>query len=261
MTLKSPSPALLRESAVFAERLLTRWLRHPLVPLQSLLFPTILLFVYYMLVSTSMTRLTGNDRLGVVVAMCALAGGMSGSLAAASSMPAERDSGLLSRFWTMPVTRASALAGTLAAEALRTLVATAVITLVGVALGLRIHGGIIAALAFIAIPVLWVTTYALVVVAVALRFESRTILNWFSTLPLGLVFGSSAVAPIDLFPTWTRAVVRAQPMTPTIEAMTSLARGEVPAVPLALSLAWMTLIGFAVGTYALRVYRRAAQTG
>ena len=79
---------LASESVVFAGRLLTRWRRNPLVPLQSLLFPTILLVVYYLLVSKSMTRLTGSDSIDVVVSMCALAGGMSGSLAAALSIPA-----------------------------------------------------------------------------------------------------------------------------------------------------------------------------
>ena len=44
---------LASESVVFAGRLITRWRRNPLVPLQSLLFPTILLIVYYMLVSKS----------------------------------------------------------------------------------------------------------------------------------------------------------------------------------------------------------------
>ena len=252
---------LAAESAVFAGRLMTRWRRSPLVPLQSLLFPTILLIVYYMLVSKSMTRLTGSDSIDTVVSMCALAGGMSGSLAAALSIPSERDNGLLSRFWLMPVHRASALTGTLLAEAARTVVATVVITAVGVMLGMRFHGGVAAALVFVSIPVLWVTVYATVVIVVALRFQSRAILTWFSTLSLGAVFGSSGVAPLELFPAWIRPAIEYQPMSATIEAMKTLARDGFAMRPLLMTFAWILAIGIVVGTLAMRSYRAAAQSG
>ena len=260
-TVRPGGRALVSESVIFAGRLMTRWRRNPLVPLQSLLFPTILLIVYYMLVSKSMTRLTHADSLDVVVAMCALAGGMSGSLAAALSIPEERDNGLLSRFWMMPVHRSSALTGTLLAEAARTLVATLVITGVGILLGLRFHGGVGAGMLFVLIPVLWVPVYATVVIVVALRFQSRAILTWFSTLSLGLVFASSGVAPMDLFPPWVRPFVRFQPMSPTIEAMKALSRGDAAAGPLLWTFAWIFGTGALLGTLAVRSYRAAAQSG
>jgi len=253
--------ALASESVVFAGRLMTRWRRNPLVPLQSLLFPTILLIVYYMLVSKSMTRLTGSNSLDVVVSMCALAGGMSGALSAALSIPDERDNGLLSRFWMMPVHRASALTGTLLAEAARTLVATLVITAVGMLLGLRFQPGLAAAVLFVAIPVLWVSVYATIVIVVALRFQNRTVLTWFSTLSLGAVFASSGVAPMELFPPWVQPIVRFQPMSPTIEAMTSLARDGFAVGPLLWTFIWISCIGVLVGTLAMRSYREAAQFG
>jgi ABC-2 type transport system permease protein len=253
--------SLATESVVFAGRLMTRWRRNPLVPLQSLLFPTILLIVYYMLVSKSMTRLTGSDSLDTVVAMCALAGGMSGSLAAALSIPEERDNGLLSRFWMMPVHRGSALAGTLIAEAARTLIATLIITAIGVILGVRFHGGVAAAALFVLIPVLWVSVYATIVIVVALRFQSRSVLTWFSTFSLGAVFGSAGVAPMDLYPTWVQPFIRFQPMSPTIEAMKALARDGIALRPLLWTFAWIVVIGVLVGTLAMRSYRAAAQSG
>lgn len=255
------SHPLANESAVFAGRLMTRWRRNPLVPLQSLLFPTILLIVYYMLVSKSMTRLTGSDSLDTVVSMCALAGGMSGSLAAALSIPDERDNGLLSRFWMMPVHRASALTGTLLAEAARTLIATVVIVGVGMLLGLRFHGGMAAAVLFVLIPVLWVSVYATVVIVVALRFQSRAVLTWFSTVSLGAVFASSGVAPMDLFPRWVRPAVQFQPMSSSIEAMKALARDGFAMRPLSWTFAWILAIGILAGNLAMRSYRAAAQSG
>lgn len=250
---------LAAESLVFAGRLMTRWRRNPLVPLQSLLFPTILLIVYYMLVSKSMTRLTGSDSLETVVSMCALAGGMSGSVAAALSIPSERENGLMARFWVMPVQRASALTGTLLAEAVRTVAATIVIAIVGTVLGMRFHGGLIAALVFVAIPVLWVTVYATVVILIALRCHSVALLNWMNGLSLGAVFASSGVAPLDLFPAWIRPVVRYQPMSATIEGMKNLARGSFAVQPLLLTFAWIVAIAVIAGMLAMRIYRNAAR--
>lgn len=255
----APATSLLAESTAFAERQFTQWRRNPVIPLQCLLFPTILLIVYYLLVSKSMTRLTGGDSLEVVVAMCALAGGFSGAMASALAIPGERDGGLLSRFWVQPIHRASALVGILLAEAARTLLATLLITAIGMALGLRFHGGVVAAAVFVLVPVLWVTVYATAIVTIALRFRNRTILTWLSTLSLGAVFGSSAVVPMDVIPTALQPLVRTQPMSPTIEAMRDLARGAPAAGQLAWTFAWIACIGSAAGLVALRSYRRAAQ--
>jgi ABC-2 type transport system permease protein len=257
----APRTSLLTESAVFASRHFTQWRRNPVIPLQSLFFPTILLVVYYLLVSKSMTRLTGGDSLEIVVSMCALAGGFSGALAAGLSIPGERDGGLLSRFWVQPIHRASAVTGMLLAEAARTLLATVLITVVGLILGLRFHGGLVAALLFIAIPVLWVTVYATVIITVALRFQSRAILTWLSTFSLGAVFGSAGVVPMDLIPTWLQPLVRAQPLSPTIEAMRDLARGEPVGHSLMWTLVWIAVVGIGAGAFAVRSYREAAQGG
>lgn len=256
-----PRTSLFTESTVFASRHFTQWRRNPVIPLQSLFFPTILLIVYYLLVSKSMTRLTGGDSLEVVVSMCALAGGFSGALAAALSIPGERDGGLLSRFWVQPIHRASAVTGMLLAEAARTLVATVLITAVGLVLGLRFHGGVGAAVIFVMIPVLWVTVYATIIITVALRFQNRALLTWLSTLSLGAVFGSSGVVPMDLIPGWLQPLVRAQPLSPAIEAMRDLARGEPAARSVVWTLGWIACLGGVAGVLAVRSYRSAARGG
>ena len=92
------------------------------MPIQALLFPTFLLITYKLLVGKSIMRITGTDSLYGLVPMCAVAGAMFGALAAGLTLRIERDSGLLSRLWVLPVNRASALTGRLLAEAVRTLV-------------------------------------------------------------------------------------------------------------------------------------------
>ena len=116
---------------VFASRLLVQWCRHPTVPLQALVFPAVLLLTYSVLVGKSMTRITGNSGLDLLIPVCALVGAMSGSAASGSMMSHDRESGLLTRLWMMPVRRGSALAGIVLAEALRTLSGTALVAAIG----------------------------------------------------------------------------------------------------------------------------------
>ena len=99
------------ESLLFARRQLTHWRRSPTVPIQALLFPTFLLITYKLLVGKSVVRITGTDSLYGLVPMCAVAGAMFGALGAGLTIISERDSGLLSQLWVLPVNRASALAG------------------------------------------------------------------------------------------------------------------------------------------------------
>ena len=136
-----PRSSLAAESLLFAGHLLTRWRRQPMVLIQALVFPTFLLIAYKLLVGKSIIRITGTDSLYGLVPMCAVAGAMFGALAAGRTISIDRDSGLIGRLWVFPVHRASALTGRLLAEAARTLVSSALITAVGVGLGLRFKGG------------------------------------------------------------------------------------------------------------------------
>jgi ABC-2 type transport system permease protein len=255
----APRASVAAESWLFASRLFIRWRRHPTVPIQALLLPTVLLITYHLLVSKSLVRMTGSDSLYVVVPICAIAGGMLGALGASLTIPVERASGLLSRMWTFPVHRASALAGRLLAEAARTLVSTTLITVVGVALGLRFAGGWLAVIPFLLIPVLVVVVFALVVMTGALRATGYTMFAWLGSASVGLVFCSGA--PVAMFPPWLRPVIQFQPMKPTIDAMRAFAQGGPTLWPVLTALAWILVIAAVFVPLAMRSYRAAAESG
>ncbi len=249
------------ESLVFAGGLITRWRREPVVPLQALLFPTILLITYYLLIGKSIMRITGTDSLYGLVPMCAVAGAMMGALGAAIAIPDERDYGLLSQLWALPVNRASALTGRLLAEALRTLVGTALITAVGVGLGLRFEGGWIAVIPFVLVPVLIVIVFSTAVVAIAVRSRHGTALTWLGMATIGSVFGCGGVPPVERLPAWVQPVVQFHPLSPMIESMRALAQGDPALWPLLLTFAWILGVGAAIGPWAIRGYRAAAEYG
>jgi ABC-2 type transport system permease protein len=259
----SPRNSLVNDSLVFAGRQFSRWRNDPVIPIQSLVFPSLLLIIYYLLVGESMVTMTGNDNLAGLVPMCVLAGGMIGALGAGFAVPFECATGVLSRLWTFPVHRASAIIGRLLAEAARTLVAAALITVVGVGLGLRFEGGWLAVIPFLLVPVLVVVVFALVVLTVALKTgpEPNVAFTWLATGSIGLVFGSSGVAPVEIYPSWLRPVIEYQPMSPAIESMRAFAEGESALWPMTLTFAWLVAIAAVFGPLAVRNYRLAAENG
>jgi ABC-2 type transport system permease protein len=253
--------SLAGESLLFAGRLFTRWRRAPTVPIQALLFPTFFLVTYQLVVGKSIVRITGTDSLYGLVPMCAVAGAMLGAVGAGLSIIAERESGLLSQLWMLPVNRASALIGRLLAEAARTLASTALITAVGVGLGLRFEGGWPALIPFLLVPVLVVVVFATAVIAIAVRSNSNVLLVFLSVPSITLVFSSSGVTPVQMLPSWIRPLIPLQPMAPAIESMRALAQGAPAVWPLLMSLVWAVGLGAVVGPLAVRGYRAAAEFG
>jgi ABC-2 type transport system permease protein len=259
-TVSAPS-TLVRESLLFAGRLLTRWRRQPAVPIQSLLFPTVLLITYHFLAGESMTRITGAATLDVLVPTCAVAGAMFGALGTGFALPEERDTGLLSRFWTFPLHRASALTGRVVAEAARTLVGSALITAVGIALGLRFHGGWLAVVPFLLVSVLVTAVFSLVVATVGLRSEGNCMFIWLGSASTGLVFCNAGLAPVEKFPPWLQPLIQFQPMSPVIESMRALARGDAAFWPLLQTFGWALGLAVFVVPLAVHGYRAAAESG
>jgi len=212
-------------------------------------------------VGKSFMKLTGTDSLYSLVPMCAMAGAMAGALGAGVALVHERDWGLLSQFWTLPVNRASALTGRLLAEAVRTLLGTALITLAGVGLGLRFEGGVIAVIPFILVPVLIVVVFSTAVIAIAVRSKNATMLTWLGMAAIGSVFSCAGVPPIEALPSWARPFIQFHPMSPTIESMRALALGGPALWPLMLTVVWAVGAAAVVGPLAIRGYRAAAESG
>jgi ABC-2 type transport system permease protein len=219
------------------------------------------LITYYLLVGKSIYKITGADSLYGLVPTCAIAGAFSGALAVGLTLPYERDSGLLSSLWVLPVNRASALTGRLIAEAARTFVSTALITAVGVGLGFRFQGNLLALLIFLLVPVMVVLVFAMAVLAVAVRSKHQTVLIWLGLPAITAVFASSGSPPIESLPSWMWPLLRFQPMEPIVDSMRTLAQGGVPVWPLVGSLIWIVGAAAVVGPLAVRGYRSAAESG
>lgn len=253
--------AFLSHNASEAGRLLRRWRRDPIVAVQALLFPAFLLIVYKLLIGKAVLAVTGHDSLYGLVPMCAVVGAVFGTLGAGLALPAERESGVLTRLWVQPVHRASTVAGRLVAEAARTTASAVVLTIFGVALGLRFSYGWIAALAFVLVPVAISAGMATLVIAIAARADGKAMVTWLGAGCVLLLFLNTGVAPAGVFPGWLQPVVRFSPISPTIEAMRALAEGGPVLSPLWQAALWAGVLVAVFAPVAVRGYRAAAEAG
>lgn len=252
--------SLLTQSWVQAGQLLTRWRRDQGVLMGSLLLPIFLLVVYEVVLGAQVRRVTGIDSVYGLVPLCTILSAVFGALGGAVGVQMERDWRLLSRMWVMPIHRASAIIGRLAAEAVRALVGTLLITAIGVALGLRFTHGWSTVLIYILIPSIAAIGYTAVVLAVAIRSNGRTIMTWLVAATVSLAFLNPGTTPINQFPDWLRPLVRFQPMSPPIEAMWALAHGGPLLWPMTMTLLWTLVLLMVFVPMAAHGYRHAAES-
>lgn len=133
--------ALIDQSLVETGRLLRRWSRQHEVLTTTLVLPILLLLMYQLVLNKSLTAAEGVEPIYGFVPMIAVSAAMYGAMGTGISLYGERESGLLRRFWVLPLHRSAGFVGRLLAECVRALAATVVVVGVGMVLGLRFHQG------------------------------------------------------------------------------------------------------------------------
>ena len=169
--------------------------------------------------------------------------------------------GIIDRFRTMAIARASVLTGHVLGSLIQTLAAMAI--LIGVAFGLGFHSsaGPLAWLA--AIGILALFAFALIWLAVALGLAAKSVETASNTpmVLLLLLFLSSGFVSTATMPTGLRQFAEYQPFTPVADTMRGLLSGAAIGDHAIVAIAWS--IGIAAVSYlwAIRLYnrRRAAE--
>nr|WP_245553006.1 ABC transporter permease [Nocardia veterana] len=250
-----------RHSLIQCKRLLMGWARDPATTVQTLIYPALTLLMFRIVLGDSITQFTGMPSVYGTVPMITLVAAMSGAVVSALGFKTEKQTGLLGRFWTMPIHRAAGLTGRLLAEAIRVLITTLFVIAVGVCIGFRFWNGPLASLAMIGIPVLFGVAFAVMVTALATVSEGVMLVNIISIVNTLLMFFNSGFVPVFAYPTWLQNVVENQPMSTAIDAMRGLCWDGPVAEPLWKTLAWVVGMIVVFSYPAVRGYRRAAETG
>ncbi|MFD4294088.1 ABC transporter permease [Rhodococcus sp. NPDC058532] len=252
--------ALVTHSLLQTQRLLTRWVRDPFTMLQAIGYPALMLIMFNAVLGISVTKATGINAVYGYAPMIALVGSMFGSIASGMELKEEWRKGLLSRFWILPVHRASGLISRLLSEAVRILLTTVLILIVGVMLGFRFNQGPLAAIALILVPLLMGIGFATMVTALSVSATKAPLVELLSLICSLLMFFNSGFVPTAAYPTWLQSFVENQPMSTAIDSMKGLSLGGPVAEPLTKTVLWSLGMIVVFAWPAIRGYRRAAGT-
>jgi ABC transporter DrrB family efflux protein len=162
--------------------------------------------------------------------------------------------GVIDRFRSMPMARSAVLIGRTTADLLRNILIIGLMVAVGYLVGFRFQGGVIPALACVALvaafgfALSWIFAFVSLVVRGA---ETAQTAGFVLLFPL--VFASSVFVPVSSMPDWLRPIAKASPVTLTADAARTLAlTGGVPG-SLGGALAW--IVGIVAFFVPLSVWR------
>jgi ABC-2 type transport system permease protein len=191
-----------------------------------------------------------------------------GSMGTAIGLASDLKSGMLERFLSLPMARSAVLAGRTLGDLARNVFVVTLMLLVGFAVGLRFHAGIIDLAFAFALVLLFGYTLSWVFATVGLAVgDPETAQAAAFPVLAPLVFASSVFVPVKSMPGWLQAFAAHQPVSVTATAVRSLVLGRdlmaktgitTPARTLVVqSVAWCAGILLVFVPIAVRKYRRA----
>ncbi|MFC8593992.1 ABC transporter permease [Streptomyces atroolivaceus] len=241
-----------RDSSTMLRRNLLHARRYPSLTLNVLLTPIVLLLLFvYVFGDVMSAGITGGhaDRAEYIAylvpgILLMTIGGT--SVGTAVSVCIDMTEGIVSRFRTMAISRASVLIGHVVGSVLQTLMALALVLGVGIVIGFRPEATVVEWIA--AAGLLTMVSLSLTWIAVGLGMAAPTpdgASN--NALPLMMLpLLSSAFVPVEAMPGWFRWFAEYQPFTPAIETLRGLLLGTEIGTAGWLALAWclgLTVLG------------------
>lgn len=254
-----------RDSVTMLRRNLRHVQRYPSLTVMLIGIPVIflLLFVYVLggtlgagLGGVSGGRAEYVEYIVPGILMLAVAGTAQGTAIAVAT---DMTGGIIDRFRTMAISRASVLTGHVVGSMIQTLLSMLVVLIIALLMGFRPDANPAEWLG--AIGVLGMITFAITWLTVALGMSAKSVETASnSPMPLMLLpFFGSAFVPTDTMPTGVRWFADNQPFTPMIETVRGLLTGTPIGNSAMLAVLWCIVISAVGYAWAMRAYNRASQ--
>ena len=252
----------MRDSATMLIRDLRHAQRYPLMSLSSLFVPVFYLLLFVGIFGGALGSSLGasSPLLGHYVEYVApaiiLITACSSAETTAVLVCTDMSEGIIARFRTMAIARASVLSGQVLGGAIRTLISGVVVVAVAFAFGYRPAAG----------PVEWVAAAGLFVlvslaltwftVALGLLAKTPAGANSLALIIVVLPFLSSAFVPIASMPAGVRWFAQNQPFTPIIDTLRGLLANRPLGSTALLAVAWCVAIAAVGYLWSRALYNR-----
>jgi len=255
-------PIVLTDSATMLRRNLRRMRRYPSLTFFTAGFPVVFLLLFVYVFGGTLGAGIGGAAGGRAEYAAYVTPGIllftivGAAQSTAISVAMDMTEGIIARFRTMAIARASVLAGHVIGSLIQTMLAVAVVLGVALLIGFRPTTGPAEWLA--AVGLLALAALAVTWISVALGLATKSV-ETASNLPIFLIlllFLSSGFVPTGSMPDGLSWVAENQPFTPIIETLRGLLLGTPIGDSGMLAVGWcaaMSLIGF---LWARKLYER-----
>lgn len=252
------------DSATMLRRDLRHTLRNPTTMMISLLTPVILVLLFVYVLGRAMgaglgaagAAGRGASYIDYIVPGVIMMTAGYGAASTAVRVAADMSEGIIDRFRTMAISRASVPAGHVAGSVIRTMASIAIVLALTVLMGFRPGAGAarwIAAAGVIAMLVIAITWLSVALGLIAKTPENAQVTTM---VPVLLPFVSSAFVPTALMPVPLAAFARYQPFTPVIETVRGLLMGTPIGNNAAIAAAWCAAITLAGYLWSRKLFAR-----
>ena len=250
----------MRDSSTMTRRLLKRLLRYPSMTVQLVMTPVIILLLFAYVFGGTLGAGLGGGRdtyINYVVPGILLMAAAIAATGTAVMVATDMTEGIIARFRTMRISRASVLTGHVVGSVIQQLLGIAVVIGIALAIGFRPNATAAEWLAAAAMLTLFVVAITWLSVALGLRSPTPEAA---SNAPMPLVFlpflGSGFV-PTDSMPTVLRWFAEYQPFTPIMQTVRGLLLGTPIGSDAAIAIAWCTGIAAVSYLWAKNTYNKA----
>jgi ABC-2 type transport system permease protein len=250
----------MRDSSTMVRRQLKRLVRYPSMTVQLVVTPVIILLLFVYVFGGTLGAGLGGGRhtyINYVVPGILLMAGATAATGTAVMVCTDMTEGIIARFRTMRISRASVLTGHVVASVIQQLISMAVVIAVALAIGFSPTADPVKWLAAAGMLTLFVV--AITWLSVALGLKSPTP-EAASNAPMPLVFlpflGSGFV-PTHSMPTVLRWFAEYQPFTPVMQTVRGLLLGTPVGDNAIIAVAWCAAIAIAGYLWAKRTFTRA----
>lgn len=219
ITAPTRPPSVWTTAAAYAGRTVKQFIRTPqlivVTSLTSVMFLLIFRYVFGGAIQTG-----DVEYVDFLVPTTAVAAGLFAT--GAVGVAEDADSGLFDRLRSLPVPRSAVLLGRSLADTALICWAALITIMVGFAVGFRIHGSLLEALAALGLVVLFAATFSWLQIFLGLVSGSAQAAQGIAFSVFPLIFVSSAYVPVESMPGWMQPFAENQPVTAMVGAVRAL---------------------------------------
>lgn len=243
------------DSYTMFKRSMTRTLRSPEAIVVAIILP-VFMMVMFGYVFGGVVDLGDINYINFIVPGIIVQCVLNASAATAFSIYTDMTTGIIDRFRSMSISKASLITGHVCVSVIRSIVITIFTFGAAFAIGFRPEASFTDWLLIAAILILFMIAITWMVVIFGLISKDAESINGTSFLLMIFVFISSAFSPPETLPTVLRVFAQNQPITHIVDAMRALMLGfELSGWHLVRALAWCLGLGAVCFAIAVQVYK------